>query len=322
MNYLCAADLWRGPRAAHPERWRVRDTLSPHPHPCAPGSAVGHLWGQWQLPVAHSSGLHSRPDARTTGPYLHPWITSSPGMTLFGCVIPLELHCADKTAQNSSLGKASAELPLHFHRGNSENVKEVNARKILLLKTTTKDNGKSSESKCLFSRLTPDAVAVRSPLEAQSAEPNRARKEWPGVFRPGRQRPRSCCHTAWVRTIGTDRAKPGGPQLYNITSQALQKCNLSDREWEAEQLREFSVTLQKDLFPFDLPTDACHSQPHKTRIYEQVHPSAALPTASNHGTLSLKQWSKSFQRGSLLSLFMHQNQTTYKNCRIDESNSI
>lgn len=60
------------------------------------------------------------------------------------------------------------------------------------------------------------------------------------------------------------------------------------------------MTLQKDLFPFDLPTDACHSQPHKTRIYEQVHPSAAFPTASNHGTLSLKQWSKSFQKGSLL----------------------
>lgn len=82
------------------------------------------------------------------------------------------------------------------------------------------------------------------------------------------------------------------------------------------------MTLQKDLFPFDLPADACHSQPHKTRIYEQVHPSAAFPTASNHGTLSLKQWSKSFQKGSLLSLFLHQNQTTYKNGRIDESNSI
>lgn len=83
-----------------------------------------------------------------------------------------------------------------------------------------------------------------------------------------------------------NRAKPGGPQLYNIKSQASQKCNLIDRQWEAEQLREFSVTLQKDLFPFDLPTDACHSQPHKTRIYEQVHPSAALPTASNHGIVT------------------------------------
>lgn len=27
-----------------------------------------------------------------------------------------------------------------------------------------------------------------------------------------------------------NRAKPGGPQLYNIKSQALQKCNLINRE--------------------------------------------------------------------------------------------
>lgn len=83
---------------------------------------------------------------------------------------------SSKLLPGESFGRAPFTFS-HFHTGNSENVKEVNARKILLLKTTTKDNGKSSESKCLFSRLTPDAVAVRSPLEAQSAEPNRARKE-------------------------------------------------------------------------------------------------------------------------------------------------
>lgn len=67
-------------------------------------------------------------------------------------------------------------------------------------------------------------------------------------------------------------------------------------------ITEFSVTLQEDLFPFDLPTDGCHSWPHKTRIYEQVHPSAALPTASNHGTLALRQWRAKASTEALCSL--------------------
>lgn len=240
-------------------------------------------------------------------------------MTLSGCVIPLELAVCRKTAQNS-LGKASAELPLHFHTGNSENIKEINVQeKNLLLKTTAaKDNGKSSESKWLFSRLTPEAVAVSvSWKHNQLSSTMQGKNEQECWGQASSLLPHRV-----GKDNGDNRAKPGGPQLYNIKSQTLQKCNLIDRDWGAEQLREFSVTLQKDLFPFDLPTDPCRSWPHKTRIYEQVHPSAALPTASNHGTLSLKHWSKSFLRGSLLSLFMHQNQTMYKNCRIGESNSI
>lgn len=55
------------------------------------------------------------------------------------------------------------------------------------------------------------------------------------------------------------------------------------------------MTLEKDFFSFDLSADACHSQPHKTKIYDEVHPSAALITdLPNHVLLSLKQWRKSF----------------------------
>lgn len=55
------------------------------------------------------------------------------------------------------------------------------------------------------------------------------------------------------------------------------------------------MTLEKDFFSFDLSADACHSQPHKTKIYDEVHPSAALVTdLPNRVMLSLKQWRKSF----------------------------
>jgi len=75
----------------------------------------------------------------------------------------------------------------------------------------------------------------------------------------------------------------------------LQKCHLSDTKQGAEQLRKFSVTLEKDFFSFDLSADACHSQPHKTKIYDEVHPSAALiPDLPKHVMLLLKQWRKSF----------------------------
>lgn len=38
-------------------------------------------------------------------------------------------------------------------------------------------------------------------------------------------------HTRWIKTMGKERAKPGGPQLYNTKYQTLQKYNnLSDTE--------------------------------------------------------------------------------------------
>lgn len=55
------------------------------------------------------------------------------------------------------------------------------------------------------------------------------------------------------------------------------------------------MTLEKDSFSFDLSADACHSQPHKPKIYDEVHPGAALiADLPNHMIFSLKQWRKSF----------------------------
>lgn len=65
------------------------------------------------------------------------------------------------------------------------------------------------------------------------------------------------------------------------------------------------MTLEKDFFSFDLSADACHSQPHKPKIYDEVHPSAALITdLPNHVMLSLKQWRKSFAEW-LVALFVY-----------------
>lgn len=147
-------------------------------------------------------------------------------------------------------------------------------------------------------------------LEAQSVEFKRARKVRLGACgRVCAARAKNgsapASHAGWIKTIGQERAKPGGPQLYRIKSQALQKCNLSDTEKGAEQLRKFSVTLEKVFFPFDLPAVACCSQPHKPEIYSEVHSSAALITdLPNHVTLSLKQRRKSFAE-RFVSLFVY-----------------
>lgn len=105
--------------------------------------------------------------------------------------------------------------------------------------------------------------------------------------------------------MGKERAKRGGPQLHNIRSWVLQKCNLSDREKGAEQLQEFSVTLVKGFFPFDLSADGCCSQPQKTKLCEEVHPGAALTAdLPSHGVSSLTQRRKSFAE-RLVALFVY-----------------
>lgn len=68
------------------------------------------------------------------------------------------------------------------------------------------------------------------------------------------------------------------------------------------------MTLEKDLFSFDLSADACHSQPSKTKIYDEVHPSTDLITDPDYVLLSLKQWRNNF---ILQVHFIHQKQVTY-----------
>lgn len=128
----------------------------------------------------------------------------------------------------------------------------------------------------------------------------------------------------WVGKDNRDnRAKPGGPQLYNIKS--LRPCKNVTLSIENERQSNYVSFLwpcRRICFP--LISLQMHAIPglikhgFMTR-FTPVQPSQQLPTMAHcHSDTGAKD-----SRGvSLLSLFMHQNQTMDKNCRIDESNSI
>lgn len=140
---------------------------------------------------------------------------------------------------------------------------------------------KSSESKWLFSR--------------QSAELNRARKEWAGELGPGWE-----CHTAWVRTIGTTGPSQEGHN-YTISNRRPRKnVTLSiDNERQSNYVG-FLWPCRRICFPLislqmrAIPSLIKHGF---TSRFTPVQPSQQLPTTA----LSLRHWSKSFQRGSWLS---------------------